>query len=126
MNPAEFVEALLSISMQQDFTGYSYRDTLSSTDVMAAKKERSLPHCTPLPICSCSSPYTSPAADWIRKLIWLKKKRDFPPPSPPFSHPCFKYFLQVKKLHLSRTKQNQRKKQIPNTKDAAQIVQLQP
>lgn len=59
MKPAEFVEALLSISVQQDFTGYGYRDASSSADATAAKRSGPFPAARPCP--SAPAPALTPA-----------------------------------------------------------------
>jgi len=96
-NLAEFVGALLSVPVKQDFTGCSNRDTLVQHWPVCCQKGAVSSHHMPLPICS--SPYTSStvqaalqqtgSGNWFS---WKKKKKRF---HPPFSHPCLKYFLQV-------------------------------
>lgn len=106
-NPAEFAGALLSISVQQDFTGCSYRDTLVQHWRVRCQKGvvPSLPHAPAhlLLLQPLHQPYCSggPTADWIRKLIKLEKD-----PPPHFLTPASSISYKLKNCIWAEQKKN--------------------
>lgn len=108
------------VSGQQVLPGCSYRGNLVQCWRVCCQKEQSLPHCMLLPICSCTALALALLfllfySRLYQDLAKNKGKKTF------FFGPFFKCFLQVKKLHLSKTNHNQ-----TNGKDAAWLVQIQP